>query len=95
MIRKTIATTLLAATYAITIEPVEPLDFSQVDASNVHDDYRDLRANGSGKLNGMRAYVLSDNHVDYNGMVHPGEGWIVVKDARVADFGHMEYWYGN
>ena len=96
MIKKTIATTLLAATYAITIEPVEPLlDFAQVNTSNVHAEYDDLRANGSGTLNGMKAYVLTDNHVDYNNMVHPGEGWIVVHDARVADFGHLPKWYMN
>ena len=31
------------------------------------------------------AYVLSDNHVDPEGNAHEGEGWIVVKDARVDD----------
>ena len=31
------------------------------------------------------AYVWSDNHVDPEGNAHEGEGWIVVKDARVDD----------
>ena len=46
-------------------------------------------------LKGNRAYVLTDNHVDYDNWVHPGEGWIVVKDAKVADFGHLPKWYMN
>ena len=100
MIKKTIAATFLAASYAMVIEDaIDPLELAQaaqsvhiasnVDLSDVHEEYRTLRERGSGRLGGpqgMNAYVLSDNHVDADGEVHPGEGWIVVKDARVNQY---------
>ena len=100
MIKKTIAATLLAASYAMIVEDaIDPLELAQaaqsvhigsnVDLTNVHEEYRPLRENGSGRLGGpqgMNAYVLSDNHEDETGCIHPGEGWIVVKDARVNNY---------
>ena len=106
MIRNTLAASFLAASFALTIDSMDTMELAQTEIEltagfdpqkpqpnldRVHEQYDALRARGRGYLGDMMAYVWSDNHVDPEGVPHPGEGWIVVKDARVNDY-HPSGW---